>query len=177
MMKTPLGPTFSGFSEPPSQLGLSQFQQSPFSKNPPPPSPSYPVPLRNFPSTDTLTLRAGCESPALFAVFRTEVSLPYCSSSNKTCLAVFNKHQVQNFSPTQMRESSGWNHQKAQIPTPRASGGGVPLFFCRQGTGLWPRLSLEHSRCWENLQRINSGSGRKITNGIHCECAGVGRSW
>lgn len=124
-MKTPLGPTFSGFSEPPSQLGLSQFQQSPFSKNPPPPSPSYPVPLRNFPSTDTLTLRAGCESPALFAVFRTEVSLPYCSSSNKTCLAVFNKHQVQNFSPTQMRESSGWNHQKAQIPTPRASGGVV----------------------------------------------------
>ena len=53
------------------------------------------VPLSNFPFTDPSTLLFGYKSPAVFAVFRVELSslikvslsLSYCSSLNKICHA------------------------------------------------------------------------------------------
>lgn len=101
-----------------------------------------------------------------WAQFHTEVSLPYCSSSNKICLVTYqvpgakfilytNAKKVQ-IESSEITASHSWIHGRYSLF----------LLPCRQGTGPWLRFSIEFY-LWANPWRINSGSGNKITQEIH----------
>lgn len=69
------------------------------------------VPFSNFQSTDPLTVPIGCTSLVVFSVLALKfssilVSFPYCSSSDRICLAIFNKCSGKNFSLTQRTSKS-----------------------------------------------------------------------